>query len=44
MKNHLRDIKTKIYGDIKISENQIKEGQVKDAQITLKSMRDKYGL
>ena len=44
VKNHLRDIKTKIYGDIKISENQIKEGQVKDAQITLKSMRDKYGL
>lgn len=27
VKNHLRDIKTKIYGDIKISENQIKEGQ-----------------
>lgn len=44
VKNHLRDIKTKIYGDIKISENQIKEGQVKDAQIALKSMRDKYGL
>ena len=44
VKNHLRDIKTKIYGDIKISENQIKEGQVKDAQIALKSMRDKFGL
>ncbi len=33
-----------IYRDIEISENQIENGQTKDARSALKEMRAKYGL
>lgn len=33
-----------MYRDIEISESQIEAGQVKDAQMSLKEMRSKYGL
>ena len=33
-----------IYRDIEISENQIENGQTKDARSALKDMRAKYGL
>ena len=36
--------KVAMYNDIEISEQQIKNGQVKDARISLKETRAKYGL
>ena len=34
----------KLYRDIEISENQIKNGKVKDAEKSLNALRNKYGL
>ena len=34
----------KMYEDIEVSEAQIKEGKVKDARMSLSSMRERYGL
>ena len=34
----------KIYSDIELSEQQIKEGKTKDARKALSSVREKYGL
>lgn len=34
----------KMYEDIEISEKQIKEGQTKDAKLSLTAMRSRYGL
>ncbi len=36
--------KVAMYNDIEISEQQIKNGQVKDARISLEETRAKYGL
>ena len=36
--------KWNLYSDIDLSEQQIKDGKVKDARIALSSVREKYGL
>ena len=36
--------KWKMYSDIELSEQQIKEGNVKDAKESLSTVREKYGL
>ena len=36
--------KWNLYGDIEISERQIKEGKTKDARKALSGVREKYGL
>lgn len=36
--------KWSMYGDIKLSEKQIREGRTKDARAALSSVREKYGL
>ncbi|MDO4622055.1 MAG: type II toxin-antitoxin system Phd/YefM family antitoxin [Eubacteriales bacterium] len=39
-----REKKYQIYHDIEVSEQQIAQGQVKDAKMALSEMRSKYGL
>ena len=36
--------KWSLYSDIELSEQQIKEGKIKDARKSLSDMREKYGL
>ena len=36
--------KTRMYEDIECSEQQIKEGKVRDAQASLSALRERYGL